>query len=176
VVFSDARGIRLTDIQGKSYIDALSGLWVVNVGHGRKELAQVAAEQMSRVAYVNTFAYTTPAAIEEEGLVDNSARTGAYLLEQLKQVQARHHTVGDVRGLGLMVQIDLVKDRVTKDPFGQADDMNNKIGERLKQRGLLCRAGTSINIAPPLITHREDVDEIVDIIDAVIGDFESELT
>src|SRR5690349_18834157 len=64
MVFSNAQGIRLTDIQGKSYIDALSGLWVVNVGHGRKELAQVAAEQMSRVAYVNTFAYTTPAAID----------------------------------------------------------------------------------------------------------------
>ena len=113
--------------------------------------------------------------IEEEGLVDNSARTGAYLLEQLKQMQTRHPTVGDVRGLGLMVQIDLVKDRVTKEPFGQADDMQTKIGDRLKQRGLLCRAGTSINIAPPLITHREDVDEIVDIIDAVIGEFEAEL-
>jgi adenosylmethionine-8-amino-7-oxononanoate aminotransferase len=53
--------------------------------------------------------------------------------------------------------------------------MQTRIGDRLKQRGLLCRAGTSINIAPPLITHREDVDEIVDIMDAVIGDFESEL-
>ena len=46
--------------------------------------------------------------------------------------------------------------------------MNNKIGERLKQRGLLCRASTGINIAPPLITHCEDVNETVDIIDAVI--------
>jgi L-2,4-diaminobutyrate transaminase len=96
-------------------------------------------------------------------------------MEQLRQVGARHRTVGDVRGIGLMVQMDLVKDRATKEPFAQADDMNTKIGERLKQRGLLCRAGTSINIAPPLITHREDVDEIVDIIDAVLGDFESEL-
>src|SRR5689334_19288413 len=64
MVFDEAEGIRLKDVHGKSYIDAMSGLWVVNVGHGRKELAQVAAEQMSRVAYVNTFAYTTPPAID----------------------------------------------------------------------------------------------------------------
>jgi adenosylmethionine-8-amino-7-oxononanoate aminotransferase len=64
LVLSEGEGIRLKDIEGKTYIDAMSGLWVVNAGHGRKELAQVAAEQMSKVAYVNTFAYTTPIAID----------------------------------------------------------------------------------------------------------------
>ncbi len=420
VILAEGNGIRLTDVQGKTYIDAMSGLWVVNAGHGRKELAQVAAEQMGRLAYVNTFAYTTPAAIdlasklaeitpegierfffvnsgseavetaikmaqqwhylnggkkrtkiiarrgsyhgstmgalsvngaqyasrvpfeplspnarfmpgincyrcpyektypecnvfcarsyeqliqfekpetiaaiiaepistangafvpwaeywqtlrelcdkygilliadevingfgrtgkwfgidhygitpdlmttakglssgyapiacvmttrkvadlfaadkkntfthgitfgthpvacavalanveilERENLVDNSARTGAYLMDRLKEVQSRHPIVGDVRGIGLMLQVELVKDRETKEPFTEADDMQTKIGGRLKDRGLLCRAGNAISIAPPLVCNREDVDEIVDIVDATIGDAEHEL-
>ena len=420
VILTEGDGIRLKDVQGRTYIDAMSGLWVVNAGHGRKELVQVAAEQMSRVAYVNTFAYTTPVAIdlatklaeitpdgierfffvnsgseavetaikmaqqwhfvngdkkrtkiiarrgsyhgqtlgamsvngstyvnrvpfepllpharfipgincyrcpyektypecnvfcartwedlfnfekpetiaaiiaepistangafvpwqeywvtlrqlcdkygilmiadevingfgrtgkwfgidhypvtpdimttakglssgyapiactmttrkvadafatdkkntfahgitfgthpvacavalknieilEGEGLVDNSARTGAYLMDQLKEMQTRHPIVGDVRGIGLMLQVELVKNRETKEQFVEADDMQTKIGNRLRERGLLCRAGAAISIAPPLVANREDVDEIVDILDATIGEAEHEL-
>ena len=420
LVFTEGQGIRLKDSSGKSYIDAMSGLWVVNVGHGRRELARVAAEQMSRVAYVNTFAYTTPAAIdlatklaeitpegierfffvnsgseavetaikmaqqwhyingdkkrtkiiarrgsyhgatnmamsvngssytnrspfeplspnarfipgincyrcpyektypecnvfcarayedlinfeqpetvaaviaepistangnfvpwteywqtlrqicdkhgvlliadevingfgrtgkwfgidhygitpdimttakglssgyapiactmttrkvadafasdkkntfghgitfgthpvscaialrnveiiEAEGLVDNSAMTGAYLLEQLREMQNRHRIVGDVRGIGLMLQVELVKNRETKESFTREDDMQTKVGDRLLARGMLCRAGNSISIAPPLITNREDADEIVDMLDATLTDVEAEL-
>lgn len=113
--------------------------------------------------------------LEREGLVDNSARTGAYLMEQLKDMQARHRIVGDVRGIGLMLQVELVKNRETKEQFGEADDMNTKVGARLIERGLLCRAGAAISIAPPLVTNREDVDEIVDILDATIGDVEQDL-
>ena len=419
LVFAEGQGIRLKDTTGKSYIDAMSGLWVVNVGHGRKELAQVAAEQMAKVAYVNTFAYTTPVAIdlatklaeitpdgierfffvnsgseavetaikmaqqwhyirgdkkrtkiisrrgsyhgatnmamsvngstytnrapfeplspnarfipgincyrcpyekthpecnvfcarayddlinfeqpetiaaviaepistangnfvpwleywqtlrqicdkhgvlliadevingfgrtgkwfgidhygvrpdimtvakglssgyapiactmttrevadafaadkkntfshgitfgthpvscaialrnveilEAEGLVQNSADTGSYLLKQLGDMGSRHRIVGDVRGIGLMLQLELVKNRETKEPFTREDDMQSKVGDRLIERGLLCRAGSSISIAPPLITNREDADEIVDILDAVLGEVEQE--
>src|SRR5437899_2690119 len=55
LVLTEGNGIWLTDAAGKRYIDALSGLWVVNVGHGRTELAEAAAEQMRSLAYVNTF-------------------------------------------------------------------------------------------------------------------------
>src|SRR5215216_4900219 len=64
IVIAKGDGIRLTDVNGKSYIDAMSGLWVVNAGHGRTELARVAAEQMSELAYINTFAYASPPAID----------------------------------------------------------------------------------------------------------------
>src|SRR5262245_19988191 len=62
MIFAKGDGIRLTDVNGRTYIDAMSGLWVVNAGHGRTELARIAAEQMTDLAYVNTFAYTTPVA------------------------------------------------------------------------------------------------------------------
>jgi adenosylmethionine-8-amino-7-oxononanoate aminotransferase len=113
--------------------------------------------------------------LERENLVDNSARTGAYLIEQLKEIQVRRRIVGDVRGIGLMMQVELVKNRETKEPFVEADDMQTKIGNRLIERGMLCRAGNAINIAPPLVTNREDVDEMVDILDATIADAEKEL-
>jgi adenosylmethionine-8-amino-7-oxononanoate aminotransferase len=112
--------------------------------------------------------------IEAEGLVENSEKTGAYLLQQLREVQARHPIVGDVRGIGLMLQIELVKKRETRESFTREDDMQSKVGDRLIARGLLCRAGNNISIAPPLITNREDADEIVDILDGVLGEVEQD--
>src|SRR5512140_1291506 len=63
-VFTRGEGIYLWDIKGRKFIDAMSGLWVVNAGHGRAELAEVAAKQMRDMAYVNTFAYTSRPAID----------------------------------------------------------------------------------------------------------------
>ena len=64
VVVAGGEGIWLTDIRGRPFIDAMSGLWVVAVGHGRSELAQVAAEQMAELAYANPFAYATRPAVD----------------------------------------------------------------------------------------------------------------
>jgi len=58
-------GVWLWDSEGKRYLDAMSGLWCVNVGYGRRELAEVARAQMEELAYYNTFfKTTTPAAVE----------------------------------------------------------------------------------------------------------------
>ena len=59
VVIESGEGIYLNDIKGRRFIDAMSGLWVVAVGHGRTELADVARKQMEELAYINTFAYGT---------------------------------------------------------------------------------------------------------------------
>ena len=64
VVIDRGEGIHLTDVQGRRYIDAMSGLWVVGVGHGRRELAEAAARQMERLAYANPFAYATRPAVD----------------------------------------------------------------------------------------------------------------
>jgi putrescine aminotransferase len=61
IVMAGGRGSTLWDEDGKLYLDALAGLWCVNVGYGRRELAQVAAEQIERLAYYNTFFKTTTA-------------------------------------------------------------------------------------------------------------------
>lgn len=61
IVMAGGRGSTLWDEDGKLYLDALAGLWCVNVGYGRKELAEVAADQIERLAYYNTFFKTTTA-------------------------------------------------------------------------------------------------------------------
>jgi len=58
-VITRADGITLTDSEGNEYFDAMAGLWCVNIGYGRKELAQVAADQMNQLPYYNTFFQTT---------------------------------------------------------------------------------------------------------------------
>jgi adenosylmethionine-8-amino-7-oxononanoate aminotransferase len=63
-VIARGEGVRIFDEAGKSYLDALSGLFVVQVGYGRDELAQAAAEQARRLAYFPLWSYATPPAIE----------------------------------------------------------------------------------------------------------------
>lgn len=58
-VITRADGVTLTDSEGNEYFDAMAGLWCVNIGYGRKELAQVAADQMNQLPYYNTFFQTT---------------------------------------------------------------------------------------------------------------------
>ncbi|MDQ3655262.1 MAG: aminotransferase class III-fold pyridoxal phosphate-dependent enzyme, partial [Chloroflexota bacterium] len=58
-VFNRGEGIRLWDIDGREYLDGISGLWVVNAGHGRAEIGEVMAEQARKLAYVSAAAYTS---------------------------------------------------------------------------------------------------------------------
>ena len=64
LVIESGEGVMLRDSKGRQYIDALSGLWVVNAGHGRSELAEVARDQMARLGFANAYAYASPPAID----------------------------------------------------------------------------------------------------------------
>ncbi len=64
VVITRGDGIYVEDSKGRRYIDAMSGLWVVAVGHGRSELGEVAKRQMEALPYANAFAYATEPAID----------------------------------------------------------------------------------------------------------------
>lgn len=109
-----------------------------------------------------------------EGLVENSARMGEYLLSQLRRMAERHPTVGDVRGIGLMCALDLVKDRVSKAPWGKGSPFQVRLGDLLAERGMLVRILDVVVIAPPLIVTREQVDEMVTILDDALGIAEAE--
>ena len=64
VVIESGEGVYVTDHDGRRYLDGMSGLWVVAIGHGRSELAEVAKQQMERLAYANPFAYATEPAVD----------------------------------------------------------------------------------------------------------------
>jgi len=101
--------------------------------------------------------------IAKEKLLEKSAEQGAYLKEQLLQLQKRYPLIGDVRGLGLMVGIELIKDsRKTPAP----EERNKLLDEAFKRGLLLLAAGeSSLRLAPPLIITREQIDIGLSIIE-----------
>jgi adenosylmethionine-8-amino-7-oxononanoate aminotransferase len=104
--------------------------------------------------------------LQREGLPQRSAQQGKYLLGLLEQLRS-HPTVGDVRGLGLMCAVELVKDKETKEPFGwgpaaASHKYNRRIAESMEERGLLTRAFMSIQLCPPLVISKQEIDEIGD--------------
>lgn len=63
-VFSKGKGSTVWDVRGREYLDGISGLWVVNAGHGREEIGQAMAEQAGKLAYASSEAFTTEPAVE----------------------------------------------------------------------------------------------------------------
>jgi 4-aminobutyrate aminotransferase len=104
----------------------------------------------------------------EGGLVDNAARVGERLIGLLRRRLGRHEVVGDVRGLGLMIGVEIVRDRATREP---APDLRGRILEEAFRRGLLllgCGKST-IRLAPPLVIDEEDAETATRILDEAIG-------
>jgi alanine-glyoxylate transaminase/(R)-3-amino-2-methylpropionate-pyruvate transaminase len=97
--------------------------------------------------------------IRDEGLQQNAKRVGARMLEVLRALQQRHDIIGDVRGRGLMMAVELVTDRRSKKPAGEA---TARIFERLREEGLvLSKSGphrSVLRMVPPLCIAEDDVD------------------
>lgn len=95
--------------------------------------------------------------IENEYL-ENAATVGEYTMDALAELKARHHSIGDVRGKGLMIGVEFVKDKGTKEP---AAELTNRVAELAFERGLLLLscAKSVIRIAPPLSISKSEVDE-----------------
>lgn len=110
--------------------------------------------------------------IEREGLVENAAKMGALLKQGLESLRDKHPTIGDVRGLGLIAGIEVVKDRGTREKFAETGPELTTLGNAIRERGLLTRAGTIINLCPPLVINADEVGMIVDAVDGALGDME----
>jgi len=104
--------------------------------------------------------------IEEEKLLENADQVGGYFRQKLEGLKEKHPLIGDVRGMGLMQGLELVKDRKTKEP---APDQANQFMERCRSNGLLIGKGglygNVIRLSPPLNIRRSDVDEAIELMD-----------
>jgi 4-aminobutyrate aminotransferase len=112
-------------------------------------------------------ALTTIRLLQNE-LVANSADVGAYLKSGLEKLASKHDCIGDVRGLGLMIGVEFVKDRASREPDA---DLRDRIEIASFNRGLIllgCGAN-SIRWSPPLVLTRENVDVALEIFDDAIG-------
>ena len=113
--------------------------------------------------------------MENEGMVENAAKQGAYLLDGLKEMKEKYQMIGDVRGLGLFCGLELVADRETKEYFPAEADLANRITQGFADNGLLLRGGDRMNVAPPLCITSSEVDEIVTTMDKVFGQVSKDL-
>jgi 4-aminobutyrate aminotransferase len=110
--------------------------------------------------------------LEREGMA-NAAKIGGQLLERLRAWPKKHKIVGDVRGRGLMIGIEIVKDQQTREPAGALRD---RIVERAFERGLLILGcgESSIRLAPPLIVNEQQAAVALEIFEACVEQVEQE--
>lgn len=108
--------------------------------------------------------------IEDEGLQENARIVGGYLKEGLRALQARHRLIGDVRGMGLMLGVELVRDRNTKEP---AKEETLELFEALRELRVLVGKGgffgNVLRIKPPLCVTREDAEYAIEALDVALA-------
>jgi len=107
--------------------------------------------------------------IEREQLVENAARVGAHALERMHDMKDRHRLIGDVRGRGLLLGIELVSDRGAKTPANTAAE---RVLYAALSRGLSFKTtmGNVLTLTPPLITTREQMGLALDILDQCMAE------
>ncbi len=100
--------------------------------------------------------------VEREGLDRNAGEVGAHMLAGFRDVQGRHRHIGDVRGLGLMIGIEIVRDRETKESFPLSAGFGSRVAALCQERGVLIRnlADTFI-VSPPLVLTKPQADTVV---------------
>jgi 4-aminobutyrate aminotransferase len=117
-------------------------------------------------------ALATMDVLEREGIA-NAARVGGLMLERLNGWKETHPLVGDVRGRGLMIGIELVKDKATREP---ATALRNRVETLAFERGLIILGcgETSIRLCPPLIVSEEEATVALDILEEALTEVEKE--
>lgn len=153
------------------------------IGNGAPLAAVITTPQIAAVmtqkVHFNTFGgnpvvsaigHAVLEVIERENLQANCLALGAHLLAGLEKLKTRHAIIGDVRGRGLMLGIEFVKDRSTKEP-GREECA--RVVENARDLGLLLgkggRWGQTIRIAPPMCLTKADADFILAVLDEAIG-------
>jgi hypothetical protein len=109
--------------------------------------------------------------IDDEGLLDHAALVGRQLVDGFVALQGRHEAIGDVRGSGLFLGVDLVADRVTKEP---ATDLARRVAGALRDRAVLVSTDgpfdNVLKIKPPMVLTASDAAVLVDELDAVLAE------
>ena len=135
----------------------VAGAWAI--GHYTHEKNPVTARA----------ALTTLEIIEDEGLVERARDLGTHALDRLAAMMDKHPLIGDVRGRGLLMGVELVTDRDSRDPAGEAAE---EVFYRALERGLSFKItmGNVLTLSPPLTIEQSDLDRALDILDECLGE------
>lgn len=112
--------------------------------------------------------------IKDEKLLENATRQGTYLMKRLKELQQKYPIIGDVRGKGLMIGVELVKDPETKEPATQeSTDVINKCFKR--GLAIITAGKSTMRFAPPLIITRETIDAGLEVFEGAVKEVAAQL-
>jgi len=167
-VVSRGEGVHLWDEAGNRYLDGSASLWYCNVGHGRAEIADAVAEQLSTLETYSGHAAVCAAALanidilERERLVPRGRDLEGELLSRLAPL-ADHPLVGEVRGgTGMLVGIALDRDALASEP-----GLTAKASASVRSHGVILRAlGETLAVSPPLTISSSEIDLIRDAVRA----------
>jgi adenosylmethionine-8-amino-7-oxononanoate aminotransferase len=154
----------------------------------RREVADVfAGDEKEKFQHGITFGGSPVAAaaalanldiIEREGLVDRSYDMGEYVQTALTTAIGQHPNVGEIRGKGLFIGIELVRDRATKESLDDKE-LLGWLSDRMLAQGLICRADdrldSVIQLSPPLTIDRADLDRICRILTDTLDELQARL-
>ena len=115
--------------------------------------------------------------IEDERLVARAAERGAYLQKRLQELRS-HEIVGDVRGLGLVAGVELVRDRTTKELFDPSQGAARRVWLNALEQGVIVRPlpGDVLGMSPPLVISEQQIDRMVTVLDRAIANVATELS
>lgn len=151
----------------------LKGSKLVMAGHTYSANPQSAAVSLAVLEY-----------IEKHDLVKAADENGKYLFDKLKQLGEKYSLIGDVRGKGLLLGMEMVANIRTKAPFDLKHGVTGRLIEKAFHKGLLVYpatggidgvAGDSIILSPPLVITKEEIDRLVQILDETIDELQQEL-
>jgi 4-aminobutyrate aminotransferase-like enzyme len=114
--------------------------------------------------------------LQRDGLLDACSQMGAYATQALRELQPRHRLIGDIRGPGLLIGIELVRDQHTKEP---ATAETLEVYRRAMDHGVIfgttkyAGLGNVLKIKPPFTITRDQMDQVLDVLDQVLTDVEA---
>ena len=122
--------------------------------------------------------------IEDQKLLDNTTRVGSLLKSRLHDLMVKYEMIGDVRGKGLLLAFELVSNRETMQPLPKELDAHLRLVDIAYDNGLIIYArrtrggieGDHFLVCPPMITTNEQVDEIIQVLDKSLAQFEVEIS
>ncbi|ART76711.1 aspartate aminotransferase family protein [Sutcliffiella horikoshii] len=151
----------------------LKGSKVIMSGHTYSANPQSAAVALAVIEY-----------IESQNLVSNGEQLGDYLLQKLSQLKQTYSFIGDVRGKGLLLGLEIVADHATKYPYSQEKAVTPRLVELAQKNGLLIYpasagiegiGGDAVIIAPPLSINQQEMDELITILELTLNELQAEL-
>jgi alanine-glyoxylate transaminase/(R)-3-amino-2-methylpropionate-pyruvate transaminase len=141
------------------------------------------SEVMKRRVHFNTYGgnpismtqgLATLEIIDEENIQQNALEVGTHLKDALNDLQEKHEIIGDVRGMGLMLGVELVRNRKSKEPANtEAADVMEKMRERNVLIGKGGLFGNTLRIKPPMCINKDDADYMVAMLDEVLAEIGS---